>query len=229
MTARKPTAADMVERVGTVEQRLPRRKPSLPAIAMEGTTKGRAKPSVEPATIPEREPRTRALTTAEKAYNAGSLTWEEYAAAGVLRNRFIAQLGGSEGIAAYGEPRGSGSPWTKADRKAVAVLARSRTSTRELAHLLFAMVGVVDEQGVKVFDPQLAELLLRAVTETVDSVRLGDIGAQRTEYGGEKQRQAAGGAILRECLRRGAAHLSYIRAQQWRDATSWRVMDNPVK
>lgn len=253
------TARDLTRVVREIEQRLPpkRRRPSLPQVSMERAdgkeAAARAKARLheqanpQPVTIPERrevfeepthvgaganrtrEPRTRALTTVEKAYNAGSLTWEEYAAAGVLRNRFIAQLGGSEGVAAYGEPRGSGPPWNKADRKAVMVLDRNRKSTQELADLLFSMVGVVDEKGVKVFDPQLAELLLRAVTETVDAVRLGDIGAQRTEYGGEKQRQAAGGAILRECLRRGAAHLSYIRAQQWRDATSWRVIDNPAK
>ena len=237
---------DLTRVVREIEQRLPRRRPSLPAVALEGVTKGRTRSGSEPMAIPERrevfeetthvgagtdrarEPRLRASTTVERAYNSGSLTYEEFCAANVLRNLFLEQFGCSEGIGSYGDVRGSGTPWNKADRKAVAIL-RQRTSRRELAELLFAMVGLTDERGQKVFDPQLAELLLRAVVETVDAIRLGDIGARRTEYAGEKQRQAAGGAILRECLRRGAAHLSYIRAQQWVDDTSWRVIDNPAK
>jgi hypothetical protein len=247
MSARKPTAADMVERVGTVEQRLPRRKPSLPAIAMEGATKGRVKAGIEPVAVPERrevfeetvhvgagadrtkQNRLRVSTPVERMYNAGGLTWEEYAAGGVLRNRIVNELGGSEGVSSYGDGLAC-DPWGKADRRAVSILSRNRSNTTRLAGLLYAMAGVEDDEGKRVYDRELATLVIRACTETVDGVTLAEVGKARSEYAnGSKQQSAAGSTAIREALRRGAIHLRYAKAVEWRDATSWRVLDSPAK
>jgi hypothetical protein len=246
MPARKPSAADMVEHVGTVEQRLPRRKPSLPAVAMEGTTKGRAKPSVEPFATPQRqhvveenthvgagtnrsERRLRATTAVERLYHSGSITWEEYTTGGVVRNRVLTALGGSEGVGPYDLPHGSGAPWAKGDRRAEAI-SRASGNTHALGGLLYAMTGFATEDGVRVFDQELATLVIRACIETTDGVSLADIGKARSEYAnGSKQQLAAGAIALREALRRGAAHLRYAKAVEWRDAKSWRVVEAGAK
>lgn len=170
------------------------------------------------------EKRTRSLTTAEQMHRNGSLTYDEWQTAGVLRTYYMEEMGGSEGVSSYGQSTGGGNPWNKADRKAASILLRNRTNRRALADMMFAMVGSYDEEGNKIFDKEMAVLLVRAVIETVDTVTLGQIGAARTMYTGEKQKPAAGGAILKEYLRRGAAHLRYVKAQEWRDSTSWKVV-----
>src|SRR5262245_51297942 len=141
------TAADLTRVVAEIEQRLPprRRKPSLPAVTMEGTGKGRTKPIATVAT-PERryvvkvdthvgagtdrskEPQLRALTTVERLYHSGAIQWEQTATAITLRNRVLTALGGSEGVSSYGERRLSGPAWQKADRKAEAVLRGQRNT-----------------------------------------------------------------------------------------------------
>jgi hypothetical protein len=162
--------------------------------------------------------RIRAHTTAEQMHKTGTITFEEWQAAGALRTKYILEVASSEGVSSYGDQGGSRTPWLKGDAKAASIL-RNRTNTRELADMLFAMVGSYDEEGNKIFDPEMAALLVRSVVETVDAVTLTDIGRARTHYTGEKQTSAAGGAILKECYRRGAAHLRYLKALQWpRDA-----------
>ena len=172
-----------------------------------------------------RELQTRALTTAEKMYHNGRITYEEWQLAGVLRNKYLGEVGSnSEGVGSYGDPKGSGSPWRKADAKAQAILKRNRTSTRELADLLWAMTGHHDEEGNKIYDRELATFVVRGCIETVDAITLSQIGKARTLLTGEKQVSAAGNAIFKECLRRGAAHMRFIRASEWRDSR-WRVVD----
>jgi hypothetical protein len=238
----------MTVEVGVIQQRLPSRphKPSLPAIAMEGATKGRAKPSIEPIAIPQRQhlveeqtehisvgrDRTRgtplrALTAVERLYRSNSIQWEFYAAAGVLRNLVLNALGGSEGVGAYDLPPGSRAPWEKADRRAEAI-GRASGNTDALRELLYAMVGFRDQCGKRRFDEEKAKLLLRACLETTDGIMLADIGKARSEYSGIKQLQAAGSTFLTEALRSGAMHLGLIRAPEWRDG-SWRLIDNPAK
>jgi hypothetical protein len=210
---------------------------------MEGATKGRTTPSVEPIATPTRreiveelvehvgagrdrtkDPRQRALTRAEKMHREGMLTYEEWQAAGILRNRFLAELGHSEGIASYGEPNTAGNPWEKADRKALAIL-RNRTSRARLADLMFAICGLHDDEGNKIFDETLAIDIVRSVIETVDIPTLTEIGARHTAYKGERQQPAAGGTTVKAGLRRGAAHLGLTSLPAWNDDASWRVLD----
>jgi len=244
MTARKPTAADMVEHVGTVEQRLPRRKPSLPAIGMEGVNKGRAS---LPLAIPERrhiveemvehvgagrdrtrEPQRRAQTLAEQLYDGGFIDHDEVTTARTVRDLYHSVVSTSEGVASYGDPRGSGAPWDKAARKA-GEIERQRSDRRNLACLMYAMCGIRAKSGLADFDRQLFEILQRACVATVDRPTLAMIGAARSEYGSERQRSAAGTTVLREALRKGAIYLGLIRAEPWLEEASLRITGDVVK
>lgn len=250
-------ACDLTEHVGTVQQRLPRRKrPSLPAISMDRTDgkeiTARAKArlqeqaSPKPVAIPGRreiveemvehvsagidktkEPQRRALTRAEKMHREGMLSHEEWQAAGVMRNRFLAELGHSEGVSGYGNKPGTGAPWEKADRRAQAIL-RNRTRRTRLAELVFAACGVYDEEGNRIFDQALAVDVIRCTIETVDIPTLTDIGARHTAYTGARQQPAAGGTTIKAALKRAAAHLGLIRLPTWKDG-SWRVVDTGAK
>lgn len=288
-------AAGMTTTIGTIQQRLPtprRRKPSLPAVTLEGVKRNRSpanglngaavtmtddqaleafsyaslvEPAIKaevaaakarikaqarpkPVEIPERrdmaevqttyvgagrdrtkEPERRALTHCERQHLNGTLTFEEMQVATSLRNRFLAELGHSEGVASYGDPNASGPAWQKADRRAQTILRRNRSNRTMLADLLYSMVGVTDTEGRRGFDQQLAVVLVRAAVETVDNITAGAIGAMRMPFEGTKQRQASGSAILKESLRRGAAHMGLVRLPDWRDATSWRVLDYGAK
>jgi hypothetical protein len=166
------------------------------------------------------------LTTAERMYYLGkSLSYDEFAAAGILRNKYLTQLGeNSEGVASYGDAGSRTEPWGKGDAKAHAILRRNRTKLRELADLMWSIAGHYNEEGDKVFDKELLTLVVRSVIETTDAVTQEEVARARTNYKGEKQTQAAGGAILKECYRRAAAHLRFIKVQEWRDSR-WRVVE----
>jgi hypothetical protein len=248
------TARDLTHVVREIQQRLPRRKrPSLPAISMErpdgkeaaALAKARLQEqgNLKPVAIPERreiveeivehvsagvdrtkEPQHRALTRAEKMHREGTLSHEEWQAAGVIRNRFLAELGHSEGVAGYGDKPAAGAPWEKADRRAQAIL-RNRTSRIRLAELVFAACGLCDEEGNRIFDQALAADVVRCTIETVNIPTLTDIGARHTAYTGARQQPAAGGATIKAALKRAAAHLGYVRLPAWKDG-SWRVVDS---
>jgi hypothetical protein len=176
-----------------------------------------------------KEPEKRALTRIERMHVDGMLSFEEFQAAGVLRNRFLNELGSSEGVGSY-DPSSRPSPgWQKADRKAVKILTRNRTNRSRLSDLLFAVAGIVTEEGEKVFDQVLATWIVRATVETVDAPTLGQIGAARTSYIAEKQRQGCGGTVIKEALRRAAAHLGYVRLPEFDEAWSWRVLTSCAK
>jgi hypothetical protein len=164
----------------------------------------------------------RALTAIERMHVAGSITFEEFTCAGRLRNQVMLELGRSEGVASYGNAERASEPWRRGDAKALAAM-RNRPNRNKLADFLFAMCGVEDESGRRTVDIELATLVIRATIEVTDPIQLGQIGQQRTTYAGEKQKQAAGSAVLRECLRRGAAYLGYVKqvgADQWHRAIS---------
>ena len=82
-----------------------------------------------------KEPERRALTHCERQHLKGTLTFEETQTATSLRNRFLAELGHSEGVASYGDPNASGPAWRKADRRAQAIMGRNRSNRSMLADL----------------------------------------------------------------------------------------------
>ena len=94
-------------------------------------------------------------------YDTYNIDHGELDAAGEVRNLCLIVRGASEGVSSYGDPRGSGPPWNKADRKAVAVM-RNRSDLSRLAQLMYAMCGVEDDEGRKGFDDELFVLMVRA-------------------------------------------------------------------
>jgi hypothetical protein len=157
-------------------------------------------------------------------HSAGMIDYVENQAAAVLRIRFLHELGGSEGVASYDPSSGGGkSPgWEAAQRRASTILDRNRTNRTRLADLMFSMCGV-ETGGDKVFDRDLAFIVVTAAIQVVDAPQLGQIGKRRSNYVAEKQSQAAGGTTIREALRRGAAHLGFLRLPAYSAEKSWRV------
>ena len=93
---------------------------------------------------------------------------------------------------------------------------------RELADLLFSMVGLHNENGFLVFHHRRAVLLIRAVVETTNNaVTLTDIGKACTNYEGEKQLLAGGATALKEWLSRGALHLNLVKGTNWDEKMRW--------
>lgn len=171
------------------------------------------------------EKQIKAVTLAERLHKDGIIDDDQLAAAGRLRNKYMLEMGHSEGVSSYGDSRSDGMPWAKADKRAEAILSRNRSNLRELAELLFSMAGNHDEEDNKIFDRELATFVVRSVIETTDAIALRtEVGRTRTGYSGEKQLSAAGGAILGECYHRGAAHIRRVKSEQWR-ANSWRVVE----
>jgi hypothetical protein len=165
----------------------------------------------------------RALTYVERTHLAGGLSFEEAQAGRILQQWFLKELGGSVGIGGY-DPSARPEPgWQKADRQAVRILQKNRTNRSRLSGLLFATCGIEDQNGLRVFDTQLATLVVQAVTLTTDPLTAGAVGATRGGYAGVKQRQASGSAIIREALRRAAAHLAFVRLPEFDPEWSWRV------
>lgn len=169
-------------------------------------------------------PQTRALTRVERMHAAGMVSYEEAQTASVLRNRFIKELGGSEGVASYEQSSGDQrAGWEVAQKRAAGILDRNRSNRTRLAGLMAAMCSVENEEGARVFDADLAFIVVTASIQVVDAPQLGAIGKKRSAYSAEKQSQAAGGTIIREALRRGAAHLGFLRWAPYSPERSWRV------
>jgi hypothetical protein len=170
----------------------------------------------------------RALTLVERLHRADSIYSEEHSTAVELRNLVVSELGGSEGVSSYGDGTPC-DPWGKADRRAVSILSRNRSNTQRLAALLYAMAGVENDEGKRVYDRELATLVIRACVETTNGVTLADVGRARSQYAyGSKQQSAAGVVAIRECLRRGAIHLRHVKAEEWREEASLRITSDIV-
>jgi hypothetical protein len=183
--------------------------------------------------------RPRVLTLTEAMHRLGKITWEEQQAGDALRQRIMALLPHSEGVSSYGLSPGRGDLTTKAARKGRALTGyevnwrtgqanlaaeelrrHNRSQVREAAELLYAMIGVETEAGRRAFDSaELAMFLVRAVTG--NDLTLTEIGKALTNYTGEKQAAAAGGAIIKRTLHRGAVYLGFVKAADWDGKLRW--------
>ena len=175
-----------------------------------------------------KEPHRRAQTLVEQLYDGGFIDHDEITVARIVRDLYHSVVSASEGVASYGDPRGSGAPWDKAARKGMEI-ERKRSDRRNLAGLMYAMCGIRAKSGVADFDRELFEILQRACVATVDRPTLAIIGAARSEYGSERQRSAAGTTVLREALRKGAIYLGLIYADPWLEEASLRSTGDIVK
>jgi hypothetical protein len=249
MSSRPPrTPRDLTHVVGEIQQKLSRRKrPSLPAVSMEGATKGRAKPVVEPVAIPERHhvvevnttvgagqdrsraPQRRAQTLVESQYDLGHYQWEQEQVAKRLRDLVARLCGLSEGVANYAGETGSGAPWEKGDRKALAVIENANV-WKEFTDLILVMAEIPSrDPSRKQIDEELAVFLVRACTETVDRITLAEIGLARSEYGTQSRQEAVGSAVISEALRKGVGYLGYAKAPEFRRGFLQRLIYGPDK
>jgi hypothetical protein len=113
----------------------------------------------------------------------------------------------SEGVSPYGLSPGRADPTTKAARKgrvltglevdwrkgdaklaAEHLRRHNRSELREAAELLYAMAGIETEAGRRVYNPELAVFVVRAVTG--NDITLTEVGMALTHYTGEKQASA---------------------------------------
>ena len=155
----------------------------------------------------DKEDRLRALTLTELVY-AGerrrqgdlcrTMTFAMVMAGDRYRELYLDAHGSSVGVSSYGQSPGGSVPW-----------ARSGTSDQRLKNrgaledARFAMCGLINEDGQRVLDKELVNLIEPALVETVDVPTQASIGARRTGYSPTgKQVAAAGGTILTEALRR---------------------------
>ena len=192
-------------------------------VVEEAPADGRGTPS---------EPNERALTLAEKLHLAGILTFDEYSAAGVMRNMHFLLEAPSEGVSSYGQSTGRADPTRKADRKAKRITGievllngevkrgNSRDNKSDVwryRDALFAMCGVHTEDGERVVDREACVFMLRAICDSERMPTQGEIGRARASYikdeGGTavKKAGAVGAYFVKECLKRLAMHLQMVK------------------
>lgn len=176
-----------------------------------------------------KSPPRRALTLVEFLHRQKIIGFEEYAAAGRLRNLHFTQEAPSEGISSYGLGTGGIDPTRKADRKAKrmtgididvdGVISRGPSKANRVARwryqdALLAMCGcITEENGDRVVDPQTKQLMLRAIIDTEDMVTQQEIGSARFGYRSNKQISAVGAAFVIECLRKLALHFGMRKGE----------------
>lgn len=170
----------------------------------------------------------RALTLVEKLYRDGLITFDEYSAGGALRNMHFVLTPPTEGVSSYGLGTGGADPTRKGDRKAqrltgISISAKgsiergesrnNRSDRWRYQDALFAMAGVVDDEGAKVADPQVVRIMIRAVIDSEKLPTQTEIGGQRAAYASKKQLSAIGASFIRENLRRLAMHLRMVKGE----------------
>lgn len=167
----------------------------------------------------------RALTLIDKLYREGAITPEMWLAGLDIRNMVLKEWPKSDGVSSYGDSKGS-DPAAKSDRVGkrltgfqigpdgsllVAGRRKSRTNERHLEDAIFAVAGLHDNEGNKLWDKQQAELLLRIVTHSETMPTLTAITLELTSYYGAKSKQAPPYAlgVIVTLLGRAAQHLRY--------------------
>lgn len=183
----------------------------------------------EQARAGPRERPARVLTLVEFLYRNGVIDFDEYDAAGRLRNMHFVLMPPSEGVSSYGLSPGGSNPERKGDRKAQRLTGISiqsngsytrgpsynnRSERWKYSDALVAMVGVTTDEGEKVVDTQAMRLMLRAITESETMPTQLEIGQARTAYKSGKQVSAVGASFVKECLRRLALHFKLVKGEQ---------------
>ena len=176
------------------------------------------------------EAHARALTLVEKLYRDDVITYDEFCAAGALRNLHFLLVPPSEGVSSYGQSTGRADPTRKGDRKAKRLTGvevredasvtrgpsrSNRTDQWAYRDALFAMAGVHTDEGEKVIDPGVTRIMLRALTDSEHLPTQTEIGRARTSYaeGQPKKLQAIGATFVKENLRRLAMHFRMVKGE----------------
>lgn len=175
--------------------------------------------------------RRRAQTLVDFMHQAKILSLAEYSAAGRLRNLYFLQVPPSEGVSSYGQSPGGANPARKADYKARRLTGilidekggytrgpsqANRRDRWSYEDALLAMCGCHTEDGEKVIDPGVRDLMLRAIIDNEDMITQSEIGSARAGYKSGKQVSAYGAGFVIEKLRRLALHFGLMKGEVMR-------------
>ena len=148
--------------------------------------------------------RGRALCLVDKLHRDGAITFDQWVAAGNLRNAIMMEIAPSEGISSYGDNVTAAEPSGKADRAGRRLTGfeispsgeisqpggrKSRRNARALEDAIWAAVGLYDEDGEKRINIKHADILIRVVTHTESMPTLTGITLELTDYYGAKSKQ----------------------------------------
>ena len=163
------------------------------------------------------------LTLVEKLHRTGILNREEYSAAGQLRNLHLLLQSPPEDVSSYGQSTERVDLALKADSQTnhftgIGELIGRGPSQRRYRDALFAMAVVVDDEGRKVEDPDIAAFMLRAINESEPTQT--KIGRACAAYVKEDrpsgQVPAQGAFFVKMYLRRLAKHFRTIKVEAGR-------------
>jgi hypothetical protein len=157
----------------------------------------------------------RGLTLVEKLFRTAILDREEYSAAGQMRNLHLLLQPPPEGVPSYGQSTGRADltrrKANKTDESTTRLPSQNkRAIERRYSDALFAMCGVIDDEGRKVADPHIVVFMLRAITDSKTIPNQTEIGRTCAIYVKEnrpsKQVSALGSFYVKVYLRRLAMH-----------------------
>lgn len=149
--------------------------------------------------------RQRALTLVEKLHRDGAISYEKFAAAGILRNQIMMEMPPSEGVSSYGSNIKAAEPSQKADRVGRRLTGyevrpdgevryaggrRSRSNERKLEDAIFAAVGLHTDEGKRAVNAKHAEILMRIVLSSESMPTLTGLTLELTDHYGAKSKQA---------------------------------------
>lgn len=212
--------AEGKERALAAKERLKQQANPVPIVPTQKRVVHVQNASVGAGKEKNKEDEYRALTLVEQMYNEErrrkgnsaeevkrTITFAMVSAADRYREIYLEASGVSAGVGSYGQSPGGTVPWNK-----------SGTTDNQLRNrgclddARFAMCGVIDEDGRRSLDAELANLMDLAIVETTDEARakrLMMIGATRTAYLNEKLAAVAGGTVVAEALQRLVSYWGY--------------------
>jgi hypothetical protein len=156
------------------------------------------------------EHRQRVLSLVDRLHRDGAISFDEFAAAGILRNALMLEIPPSEGISSYGGNIGHADGATKADRLGQRLTGFQidyeghvyyrggrlwNDHRRNLEDALFAAVGVHDDSGARRVNAKHADLLVRIVLDADDVPTLAGIARELTSYYGQGSKRPAAFAL----------------------------------
>jgi hypothetical protein len=173
--------------------------------------------------------RARVLSLVDRLHRDKAISFDQFAAAGILRSLVMAEAPASQGVSSYGDDAGRGvTPHGKADR-----LGRRLTGfsidfdgafswiggrkplgpERRLEDAIFAALGVYDEAGDRHINAHEAQILISACLDTEDMPSLSGITKQLTSFYRDTSKRSAGYAlgVISVWLTRLARHFRLVK------------------
>jgi hypothetical protein len=148
--------------------------------------------------------RQRVLSLVDKLHRDGAITFDQFSAAGILRNAIMMEIAPSEGVSSYGANVTAAEPSAKGDRAGRRLTGfeispdgrvsspggrKTYRNERGLEDAIFAAVGVHDDDGARRINRKHADILIRVVTHTESMPTLTGITLELTDYYGAKSKQ----------------------------------------